>query len=42
MVIEAPAEKIAPIELAAATKSSARHEIEMPYREIKLELDYAS
>jgi DNA invertase Pin-like site-specific DNA recombinase len=39
--VEVPSEKVAPIEIAN-TDSSALHEIEMPYGEIKLELDFAS
>lgn len=40
-VIEAPADKVVPIEVVD-TDSSALHEIDMPYGEIKLELDFAS
>lgn len=39
--VEVPSEKVAPIEIAN-TDSSAIHEIEMPYGEIKFELDFAS
>ncbi len=39
--MELLADKVAPIEVIE-TESSALHEIEMPYGEIKLELDYAS
>lgn len=40
-VIEIPSEKVAPIEISV-TDSSALHETQMPYGEIKLELDFAS
>ena len=39
--IESPAYEVTPIEITE-TDSSALHEIEMPYGEIKLELDFAS
>jgi hypothetical protein len=39
--IEAPVDKVVPNEVVD-TDSSALHEIEMPYGEIKLELDFTS
>lgn len=40
-VLEGHADKVVPIEVVD-TDYSALHEIEMPYGEIKLELDFAS